>query len=683
MGFNNINNNYFADFETTSKENFMVEEEVRVFMWRVENIHGRGEEGTDIESFIHYLRRISHKRQINIWFHNLKFDFSFIESHFLRNDIVSFTNGKYETQDIWDKENDTVTIKTFKPAFASRGNQYTTIRDDMNNLYGATWFVDNQRKKENGNRSQVRFMDSAKIFPMSLESMGEMLDLEKLSETYDYEVHRPEFYQPTETEWNYIRMDTKILRMAMQQQFDKSSTIRHTRSSYAFARLKETFNNQNTPENWNQIKMENNYNNRITYFDHCFPASSPNLYNDLQKSYSGGIVYVNNKYRNQLLDKLNSFDVNSEYPAAMVKYDFPIGHEQEFDGLYFFLNDELKEEYPLFVQQFTCEFKLKEDGFPMLPKHLSKNGKTITSSDQLKGTKVMALAKPDYEHFLKNYDIDKKTLKFFGGYMWKSTHAPFKDFIEMVNQEKVSAEESGNMFNRQMAKLDMNGCYGKFAQSPFRESKITELDKDEILRYRDDEEEPEAKQYFPMAIFITAYARDILLNGVYDIGVEKVLYIDTDSIHVFGQEIPEKLEIHPTKLGSWDEEGPYEQGIFLRDKFYGESKINQESGELELILKGAGISEDAKGRIVQLDDYKLNRYYVGGLQARQVKGGTLLVDIEKYVSIDEELETESERLRRIEYEEQKKQRKIDREEQHKKEVKELKKRLNKEKALVE
>lgn len=621
-----FSNHYFADFETTSMDNYLVDGEVRVWAWRILDIFGNACQGTDLLEFLYYCRKISKGNSIYIWFHNLKFDFSYIESFLLSSTMAQF---KHELP--------------MKYKYQTWGREYTTTRDDMGNLYGARWFT--------SKGSVVSFYDSAKIFPTTAEELGKLVGVRKLTEKIDYEAYRPLHYEPTDDEWEYLKNDVDILRDVMIRHFEDHPNVKMTRSSYAFSELKAEYNKQNTPKNWAKIKKDNKYKRGVTYFDHCFPSTNPDLYRKLQKAYAGGIVYVKPELRNKIIVHGQTYDVNSEYPAAMLDNMYPIGKESEFAGYYGQLPDELKKEYPLYVQSFRCDFKLKPNGFPCLPKKYSDKKRTVYSSDQLIGTKTLQLCCVDFEHFLKNYDVDPASMVFLGGFMWHAIHAPFRSFIEKCAQKKISAQQAGNFVVRFFCKLDMNGCYGKFAQNPYRNSKEPYLDKNGVLRYKDVEEEHEARNYFPMAIFITAYARDIFLRGVYAVGVDRVVYGDTDSMHITGWDVPKNLPIDKYKLGFWKCEKKFIEGKFLRDKMYAETFID-EDGNLITDVKGAGLSDDVKAEIGEagIQEYMIGKTYNGNLQARQVKGGTLLIKQSKYVKPDMSVATADEILRDIDHE---------------------------------
>ena len=688
-------NHYFADFETTSLKNFMIENEVRVFMYRIEDIYGNGMQGLTIDEFFTDLKRISKGRTVYVWFHNLGFDFSFIESAFLRNEIAEFKLDFpwYFRKTTW-------------------GGEYTVTRDEMGNTYGAEWYV--------GRGSVVNFRDTSKIFPMTLDSLGKMVGVKKLKDNFDYDKFREKDYQPTDDEWKYIQNDTAIMRVAMIDVFKKYGKVRMTRSSYAFADLKEEFERTHAPKDWKKQRIKlYGKRSRKTYFSHCFPETPPSVYDKLRPAYAGGIVYVNPEYRAKEVGPTLAVDVNSEYPAAMSEYpiidenghikmierEFPIFEEKEFDGYYENLPDDVKKEYPLYVQFFTCKFKLKSNGFPMLPKKYGKKRKTIYSSDDLREFQVMALCNTDFEHFLRNYDVDVDSFVFYGGYMWQSIKAPFKSYIERKSKEKIDAELRGDMMGRQAAKLDMNSCYGKFAQNPRKGTKGAYLDEEEVVRHTIEyiDEGEEGVNYLPMAIFITAYARDILLRGIYAVGVERVMYVDTDSMHIIGWDVPIELPIHETKIGFWapdggellkDENGELVKTIvngkeqfittgrftnakFLRDKFYAKTYIKPDGTE-GIVVKGAGISDEAKAKVKYLDEFMLGTYFEGNLQSRKVRGGTLLVNVEKFVKPDEDNMTDDERVRYEKYLSELHIRKDEERERYQQEVDKLREELLKE-----
>lgn len=82
MSKGNLSSSWAADFETTGKTNLEIDGRVRVWLWSLVRCSKQREEyyGTTIESF---LNKIVELNVTKIWFHNLRFDGSFIVWHLL------------------------------------------------------------------------------------------------------------------------------------------------------------------------------------------------------------------------------------------------------------------------------------------------------------------------------------------------------------------------------------------------------------------------------------------------------------------------------------------------------------------------------------------------------------------------------------------------------------------------
>jgi hypothetical protein len=121
-----------------------------------------------------------------------------------------------------------------------------------------------------------------------------------------------------------------------------------------------------------------------------------------------------------------------------------------------------------------------------------------------------------------------------------------------------------------------------------------------------------------MGAFITAYARNKTnksAQAVYD----RFLYADTDSLHLIGTNIPEGLDIHPTKLGAWAHEGTFTDSKFIRAKTYMETidGVNK--------VTCAGMPDSVKAQ-VNYDNFCTGSTFNGKLVPRRCVGGVVLVD---------------------------------------------------------
>ena len=130
----------------------------------------------------------------------------------------------------------------------------------------------------------------------------------------------------------------------------------------------------------------------------------------------------------------------------------------------------------------------------------------------------------------------------------------------------------------------LNSLYGKFATNPNARQKLPVLDTDGVVRYELGDEELRSPIYTAMGAFITAYAREKTIRSgqaVYD----RFIYADTDSLHLVGQDEPENLEVHPTKLGAWKNEGIFDDSKYIRAKTYMETVREQKPRSLKNFCK--------------------------------------------------------------------------------------------------
>jgi len=176
--------------------------------------------------------------------------------------------------------------------------------------------------------------------------------------------------------------------------------------------------------------------------------------------------------------------------------------------------------------------------------------------------------------------------------------------------------------------------------NPFIQSKIPTFD-GEYIHYKNGAEGERDPIYVPVACFVTAYARKLLIDSI-QLNIERFLYCDTDSQHLKGKEIPDNVDIDNTRLGAWKIEGYFERGKFLRAKAYVEEMEERIKGDK--IENNIGIYSNIKSRKVlrthvtcagmssrchvnvTFDNFE-NGLSVGGkLEQKRVKGGIVLID---------------------------------------------------------
>lgn len=544
---------YAGDFETTVDP-----EDVRVWASCLVNIDNFETSfiGNDIESFFDFLKD---KNSI-VYFHNLKFDGEFILSYLLSHGY---------------KHNQSREAKTFD----------TLITDD-GIFYSITVIFEKQNKKY----KKVVFYDSLKKLPFKVSVISKAFELEDEKLEIDYKAYRPKGHQLTDEEKQYIINDCRIVAQALHIQFEKGLT-------------KMT----------NASDSMNGYKSIITerQFERWFPVLPVELDLDIRRAYKGGFTYLSPRFRNKRVKGGVTLDVNSLYPSRMYDCLLPYGYPMFYEGQY-------KEDknYPLYIVHMKCCFKVKPGHIPCI--QLKNNRRyveteyLVTSMDDtgLDEPVELYLTSVDYQLFIDHYDIYDET--YINGWKFKGAVGMFKEYIDYW----MSIKETTTGAMRQLAKLMLNSLYGRFALNPHARKKIPVIDSEGVVRYELDEPELRDPVYTAMGCFITAYARDKTIRSAQSV-FDRFIYADTDSLHLTGTDIPEGLDIHPTKLGAWKHEGTFTDSLFIRAKTY------LETMEDKVHVTCAGMPDNVKEQVTY-DNFHSGSTFEGKLMPKRYKGGIVL-----------------------------------------------------------
>lgn len=526
---------YTADFETTTDE-----KDCRVWAWAVSSI----EDPTDFQygnSFDSFIEFCSHpKKNYTLYFHNLKFDGSFIISWLLHNGFEHVT----------DKKN-------------KKDNTFTTLITDMGQFYSIEIYF----HVMNHHVNKVKILDSMKIFPnFSVEKVSEgfALPLSKLE--IDYKAKREIGHELTKQEIDYIRNDVEIMSRALHIMFEQGLN-KMTIAGDAF----------------------NSYKSFVPAFRKRFPVLPKAVDEDIRLAYRGGFTYLNEIYKDKKLGSGITIDKNSMYPSKMIQKPMPYGKPEFFEGKY--VPDV---SMPLFIQSLTCKFELKKGKIPciQLKNNLSfiPNEYLSTSKDQLV---TLTLCSPDYNLFIENYNISDIT--YHGGWKFKQCMGMFDEYINYWTEQKIKAGKEGNKPMRQIAKLMLNSLYGRFGLSVMARQKAPYLDDKGIVRFSLLPEEEREPVYIPVACFITAYGREDVIRTSMKIreytlkkyGFDGYIYSDTDSIKALItkedlEELKDDIFIDDYALGAWALEEEFEAFLGVRQKCY----ITKSNGKTNVTVAG-------------------------------------------------------------------------------------------------
>jgi len=533
--------------------------------------------GEDIDSFINYCSLINESS--SFYFHNLKFDGEFIIHYLLTHGFVHVNEKKLGV------------------------NQFSTIISDLNVFY----CIKVKFKEE----VIISFFDSLKLLNFSVEEVAKAFNLSIKKLEIDYKAKREKGHKITDEEKEYLKHDVMIMSLALEKMFEMKIT-RMTIASNAMNFFKDTISKKR--------------------FEEWF---KPPLYDkDLRQAYKGGFTYLNEIYRGKEVKEGIVLDVNSLYPSVMYYSPMPYGEGIYFDGKY--VPDKL---YNLYIQNITCQFRIKKD---MIPTIQIKNNLSFVPTEYLSSSNGesinLTLTNVDLKLFLEHYDI--YDVSYNWGWKYKASTKIFKSYIDYWNELKVKATKEGNKPLRTIAKLMLNSLYGKFAASPEGRSKIPYLDNN-IVKYKLSELEERTAYYLPISIFITSWARDRTIRSAQAV-YHRFIYADTDSLHLEGTDIPENLLISDTELGKWKIESTFKRGKYLRQKCYIEDvvtpvdeieKFKKENPEcLHLVSKDSIINIVCAGmpkgcyKNVTWENFDYGSVFDGKLGVKHTDGGIVLVD---------------------------------------------------------
>jgi len=532
---------YSCDFETTTDPN-----DCRVWavgIIEIEPTFSNYYESNDIDYFFKFAEKNGGK----FFFHNLKFDGNFIVSRL-------FERG-YQ----WSTEKKPMT--------------FDMTLSDMGQWYMVDVYYGNKSK---GRVKKFTIYDSLKKLPMPVKAIAKSFGLPIMKGDIDYHTYRPVGHVLTKEESAYLRNDVEIVARALYIQMEENKLTAMTVGSDALDNFK--------------LSLDENNKKSKRLFDYHFPTFNVELDNEFRPAYKGGFTWVNPKWQGIPVGKGMVFDVNSLYPAMMRYKVLPYGDPIPFNGKY-----EEDEKHPLYIQKMRFRFDLKEGHIPtiQIKGNLSwRQNEYLTSSNG--EVEDFMLTNVDLKLIQDHYEI--KEVEYFGGYKFRAKQGMFDTYIDYWTEQKKQAKKDKNLGLYQLSKLMLNSLYGKFASNPKVTGKYPSYNKETgVVKYKLKEvDEFKDPVYTPMGCFITAYAREMTIRTAQSV-FDRILYCDTDSIHILGTEIPEKIKhmIHDSDLGMWAHESSFARAKFVRQKTYVEDVI-QKDGSTHLDVKCAGMPDSVK-----------------------------------------------------------------------------------------
>lgn len=576
-----LSTSWVADFETTTETDYKVDGRVRCYLWRAECLAtDEAVEGDDTASFIAFCKRKDVK---TVWFFNLKFDGSFILNEMLG--------------DGWENS----------PKQVKGAQTYSHIVTGQ-----GQWMM----LKLQFGKHVCQVLDAAKKFPgISLEDVATTYGIQGKADM-SFTKRRPLDYKADKWDLERVRGDTRILKVAMCDLYARGFT-RMTMASDAKSYFERQWLDGYSTEDKGRKAWKRTF-AKLTQAEDDW----------LRPAYKGGFVYVNPKWAGKDVHNVTVYDVNSMYPAQMRYKPLPVGRPVM----------RAPEDGELYVVSFDAVFDLKKGFLPTIQakqSYAKNEAEYMTTSNG--AWFHLNLTNVEYELFHKHYDVYSEQGH---EYMcFRSETGVFDRYIDAWMAEKARCskrDEHGKRdeVGRATAKRFLNSLYGKTGENPIKESKMSYIDDNGVLRWEMEETEGSC-WYLPMATFITAYARCYIISSAQQFG-DDFVYADTDSIHCLNAEKYEHLiDVDPARLGAWDKEHVYAHGRYLRPKTYMHyeiAKINNAYSYEVVDTTMAGVPDSCRSQITY-ENFHRGVTYTGKLMSRQVPGGVCLMETEYHVKV--------------------------------------------------
>lgn len=649
---------YACDFETTVSNDTKNQDSTEV--WSACFCEVGTEDAIimgSISQFMNYFLQVEQNDCI-LYFHNLKFDGSFIIDWL-------YHNKKYNEASQGDIEKGTFSFlsKNQMPCYS-----YSYLISSMGQWYSITIKSKNHT---------ITIKDSLKLMPFSLAEIGDAFKTKHKKLEMEYKGNRYANCPITKDEESYIKNDVYVLSEALQFMFNEGHT-KMTIGACCMSEYKNLFKQS-------QLGIMND-------FTEIFPNmkdieldkkiyGSTNADEYIRKSYRGGWCYLVKGKENKVFKNGLTADVNSLYPSMMHSESgnsYPVGKPCFWQG-----NEIPKEAHgknKYFFIRFRCRFTIKDGYLPFVQikgNWLYKPNEMLETSDiydydtdtyvseytvngkVFSTIQTMTMTQVDYIRFREFYNV--YDFEILDGCWFYSQIGIFDDYINKYKE--IKQKSKGAM--RTLAKLFLNNLYGKLATSDNASYKVAYIKEDGVIGFKTVESHEKNTVYIPCGSAITSASRDFTIRtaqaNYYGADRDGFIYADTDSIHCnVSRETLKNVPIHESDFCKWKLESFWDSAIFVRQKTYIEHITHKDEKPIDnpyYNIKCAGMPKrpkqllemslegkeklETKDKIIEpenkqekdfvkvkreLTDFKIGLKVPSKIRPKRIKGGVLLVD---------------------------------------------------------
>lgn len=524
--------------------------------------------------------------RLTVYFHNLRFDGSFLLSFFLNQLHYKQAYTQHSETDVDFLDNKDMPNKSVKYLISDLGQWYT-ITVKVNNKI-------------------IEFRDSLKLLPFSVKEIGRSFKTKHQKLDMEYKGLRYPNCPITEQEQEYIKNDVLVVKEALEAVFAEGHN-KLTIGACCLAEFKKKYDRFEYRKFFPDLS-DLELTERYTY---------PTADAYIRRAYRGGWCYVAKGKGHKTYHNGTTADVNSLYPSMMSSESgnrYPYGQPHFWSGDYIPAIALDKQHY--FFIRVKTRFRIKEGKLPFIQikntfryrgnesletsNIVSPNGKETRFYTDVEGnvhdTSVeLTLTMTDWELMQEHYDLFDCTI--LDGCYFRATIGLFDEYMEKYKQQKMTSKGA----KRQLAKLFLNNLYGKMASSTNSSFKVAYTAEDGALKFFTVVRNDKKAGYIPIGAAITSYARNFTIRAAqanyYGADKRGFIYADTDSIHcdLAPKEI-KGIRVHPTDFCAWKLESEWDIAYFTRQKTYIEHVVKEDGEPCEphYDVRCAGMNEQCK-----------------------------------------------------------------------------------------
>ena len=467
----------YEDFTQKQKDKCEFHSIMYIWMLGINDNVYYGRTWDELKKFLYLIDENTPEMKI-MYIHNLSYEFQFLRSQFLIENVVARTERK---------------VMKCKLA-------------DFNFELKCSYFLSNAK----------------------LEKLPEVykLPVEKMVGDLDYSIIRTPLTPLTEKEMGYCENDCLVLYNYIKVELQTYHDLEHIPMTI-------------TGKVRNELK--NIAYNNFTYLTRVRKAINvdPHVYNLLQQAFMGGYTHANYCYSDMVINGVDSYDFTSSYPYVMIGYKYPSSEFYKCDVKR--REDMIKNFAYLLVVKFTNISSLHFNNFISSSKCHYIRGGCYDNGRLISALEIeLTLTDIDFNFILDTHECEYEILEsYYATYNYLPKL--FYNFIldKYVKKTQLKNVE-GKEIEYALEKGKFNSLYGMSVTNTIRDDvtysndtgwTVTELTNEEIIKKLWNEKK-KGFLSFSYGVWVTAYARRNLLTNVCKLD-EKCIYCDTDSLKLF------------------------------------------------------------------------------------------------------------------------------------------------------